>query len=550
MRWTLTLPAMALATAVAAAEPPPSLAPDGGASEPEPVPAIGEKVQYEHRKPAWTHQYPLRLILRGRDAMAGKYLRKLRKEEPGDPETLFMLGLWHASGGRAEKAAARFANAVDQGLPPGRLVAGPRDLLEPIEDHPAYRELVDQRVPRLIHGPMVGSVTDRRARIWVRTAEASDVRIALGEAASLDDPRRVSARSTAARDFTAVLEVDGLQPDTAYHYAVTVGDGPEHGPYRFRTFPERGKPARFRVAFGGGASYVPERERIWDTIRERDPLACLMLGDNVYIDDPRSVSMQQYCYYRRQSRPAFRRLTRSRAVHAIYDDHDFGTDDCWGGPYVDKPAWKRRNAWNTFRTNWVNPAYGGGVDRPGCWHRFTVGDVTFFMLDCRYYRTDPDGPQPSMLGPAQKAWLKRGLLESEATFKVLVSSVPWDFRTKGDAQDTWHGYRAERGELFGFLADNEIEGVVLMSADRHRSDAWRIRRDNAYDLYELNSSRLTNVHRHGTKDAALFSYNETNSFGLVTFDTEADDPTVTYKVVTIDGKSPHSLTVHRSDLRH
>ena len=88
-----------------------------------------------------------------------------------------------------------------------------------------------------------------------------------------------------------------------------------------------------------------------------------------------------------------------------------------------------------------------------------------------------------------------------------------------------------------------------MSADRHRSDAWRIERSDGYDLYEFNSSRLTNQHVHQTMDEAIFSYNAKQSFGRIRFDTTADDPFVTYDVVNIDGEMVHSLTVRRSELQ-
>ncbi len=89
-----------------------------------------------------------------------------------------------------------------------------------------------------------------------------------------------------------------------------------------------------------------------------------------------------------------------------------------------------------------------------------------------------------------------------------------------------------------------------MSADRHRSDAWRIERKDSYDFYEFNSSRLTNQHVHGTmeKAGAIFSYNAKQSFGLVSFDTTADDPVVRYEVINIDGERMHELEVTRSDL--
>ena len=51
------------------------------------------------------------------------------------------------------------------------------------------------------------------------------------------------------------------------------------------------------------------------------------------------------------------------------------------------------------------------------------------------------------------------------------------------------------------------------------------------------------------RTGAIFSYNEPQSFGLVTFDTTLDDPQVTYEIVNIDGEKPHSLTVKRSELK-
>ena len=155
-----------------------------------------------------------------------------------------------------------------------------------------------------------------------------------------------------------------------------------------------------------------------------------------------------------------------------------------------------------------------------------------------------------MLGPVQLAWLKETLKGLTGTFKVICSSVPWDYRTKGDSLDTWNGYKAERDEIFGYLAEQNIEGVLLMSADRHRSDAWRIDGECSYPLYEFNSSRLTNLHVHKTMEdaGAIFSYNAKQSFGLVEFDTKADDPTVKYTVISIDGERVHDLTVKRSEL--
>jgi len=116
--------------------------------------------------------------------------------------------------------------------------------------------------------------------------------------------------------------------------------------------------------------------------------------------------------------------------------------------------------------------------------------------------------------------------------------------------DTWEGFKEERDEIFAFLARHKIDGVILISADRHRSDAWKIERPGGYPLYEFESSRLTNIHTHGIMPGSLFGYNKKCSFGLLSFDTTASDPTVTYRVINIDSAVMHTLVVRKSQLTH
>jgi alkaline phosphatase D len=557
--------------------------PLGGASRP--VVDMSLKRDWQYKR---VHQLALRYLLLDRTDEATNFLQDYLKEHPDDAETYFMLGLLAARQDDPQQAVAQFQQAIQRGLPPERILAGPRHLMKPITGDAFYRQLLKQHSGHLVHGPLLGNVTDHSTAVWVRTATTADVTLVVTEIvdddsksdaknpeakhpdsakdkadAKADDfqepkkpmsPLRSAAVGTSPEsDYTAVVSIDGLKPATTYRYGIQIQDGPllEGKHQRFRTFARPTEGSTFRIAFGGGAGYVPDNERMWDTILKFDPIAMLLLGDNVYIDDPESADMQRYTYYRRQSRPEWRRLTARSAVFTIWDDHDFSTNDSWGGPLVDKPAWKQQICWPIFRQNWANPGYGGGPEQPGCWYRFSIGDVDFIMLDCRYYRTNPKKNDPSMLGPVQMKWLKQQLRDASGTFKVICSSVPWDFRTKGQSFDTWNGYTQEREEIFSFLESHAIEGVVLLSADRHRSDAWRIERPGGYDLYEFNSSRLTNQHVHPTtvKQGALFSYNKLQSFGLVTFDTKAEDPCVSYDVVNIDGKIVESLKVLRSQLK-
>jgi alkaline phosphatase D len=119
---------------------------------------------------------------------------------------------------------------------------------------------------------------------------------------------------------------------------------------------------------------------------------------------------------------------------------------------------------------------------------------------------------------------------------------------KPGSHDTWDGFPEEREEVFSWIDKNEIDGVVLLSADRHRSDARLIARPGGYALYDFMSSRLTNFHTHELIPGALFDYNDKCSFGLLTFDTSRADPQVIYSIVNIDGETIHSLTLARSKL--
>ena len=307
---------------------------------------------------------------------------------------------------------------------------------------------------------------------------------------------------------------------------------------------------KFTIGFGGGSGYVPENERMWDTIGAIEPRALLLLGDNVYIDDPETPEMQRFHYYRRQSQPEWGKLAKAVPIYSIWDDHDFTANDGWGGPDIEKPSWKR-DVWEIYKENWDNPYYGGGKENPGCWFDFRIGDVHFIMIDGRYYRESPKDQSPSMLGPVQMKWLKKTLADKPATFKVICTNVPMAPKVKPGSKDTWDGYSDERSAIYQFIADQKLPGVVILSADRHRSDAYKVDTEieGMYPLFEFSSSRLTNQHVHKLIDHSLFGYNEKQSFGRVDFDLTVEDPTVKYTIINIDGKPIHDLTVKLSQLQ-
>lgn len=89
-------------------------------------------------------------------------------------------------------------------------------------------------------------------------------------------------------------------------------------------------------------------------------------------------------------------------------------------------------------------------------------------------------PRGSVLGPAQKAWFKDVLTQSDARWKIWANPFPalpfrldmgsiW-FAGMKDAPlglDGWNGYPSERKELMEFIRDNGVSNVVACAGDHH-----------------------------------------------------------------------------------
>lgn len=405
-----------------------------------------------------------------------------------------------------------------------------------------FVELIQKHDLRLFNGPMLGDIRPTSAKFWVRTAGPAAVQIRVGQQSSK------LVKTSAQDDFTAVMTVDGLKPFTDHSYSVEVdGTTIRRDSFQFRTAPQAGQKVEFHVTFGSGSRYVPTNEYAWHNMAASRPIAYLGLGDNVYIDVVERRGAQRMFYYRRCLSPAYSELINSVGMYAVWDDHDMAMNDSSGGPGLEKP-WKMPN-WKVFRENWNNPHYGGGIEMPGTWHSFSIGDVDFFMTDGRVYR-DKEGK--TMLGPDQKKWLLEQLATSTGKFKVLASGTMWADGADKGGKDSWAGpwSRDERDEIFDFINDNKINGVILISGDRHRSDIWKIERPGGYPLYEFVSAKVTNEHTHQTFPNAVWSYNKGNFWGQLSFDLRPKDPVMTFKCVDISGEVVKEFPLKLSELSH
>ena len=414
---------------------------------------------------------------------------------------------------------------------------------------PKFVDLVQQHDLKLFSGPMLGDLRPTSVKFWVRTAGRAKVQI-VGVGKRESEVVQTSEKN----DYTAILTVDELEPFTEYTYRVKVDEKiVDREAFRFRTAPSLGQKVEFHVTFGSGSRYVPQHEYAWKNMADSRPLAYLGLGDNVYIDVMNRRGAQRLFYYRRCLSPAYRDLISSTGMYAVWDDHDMAMNDSAGGPGLSAP-WKMPN-WKVFRENWNNPQYGGrdangdGDGMPGTWHSFSLGDVDFFMTDGRFYREKKD---KTMLGPDQKQWLLDGLAKATGKFKVIASGTMWADGADKDGKDSWAGKwsRDERDEILDLINEKKIDGVLLISGDRHRSDIWKIERPGGYPLYEFVSAKVTNEHTHKTFDNAVWSYNEGNFWGQLNFDLRPDDPVMTFKCVDISGDVVKEFPIPLSQLSH
>lgn len=397
---------------------------------------------------------------------------------------------------------------------------------------------------RLVAGPMLGAPAPDRLRVWAQANEPCRLQLEVRPGSGAGETRLSPMVEVGeAEDCCAVLEVAGLAADSDYHYRVLVEGVPDPYlgrllPLRARTAPPEGERRAFRLAFGSCARYAEDPQQpIWQAVQAARPDLFLWLGDNIYAESP-SVDSLRREYRRQRAVPGFQPLARSVPQLAIWDDNDYGLNDS------DRTSPIREDALAVFKRYWANPAYGLPA-APGVFFQQSYGAVELFCLDDRYWRDpngEPDGPDKTLLGQAQREWLLEGLKRSRAVFKLIACGCGWS-RAKGPGEDAWSAFLYERDVLFDAIRDFDIEGVVLLSGDTHVGELnvipWSER--GGYDLYDLVSSPLAQrtsrswLDRHPEQRVRPVHFASAN-FGWIAFEF-GDDPLLRFHLVDPLGRT-------------
>ncbi|MGA4842544.1 alkaline phosphatase D family protein [Streptomyces sp. G45] len=393
--------------------------------------------------------------------------------------------------------------------------------------------------PAFLHGVASGDPLPDGVLLWTRltptpdavpgSGKGPDVTVRWEVAEDKGFTRIVSGGSTTAKagsDHTVKADVRGLRPATAYYYRFSVaGAAPVHSPVgRTRTAPAHDVAAPgVRLGVVSCSNWEAGYFSAYRHLAARTELdAVLHLGDYLYEyasggfassgdvvreHRPRHeiVTLADYRvrHGAHKTDPDAQAMHAAHPVIAIWDDHEVANDAWSGGaenhqPETEGPWAARVAAAKQAYFEWmpVRPSTEGTVYR-----RLRFGRLAdLHLLDLRSFRSQQakpgsgavDSPERTITGRAQLDWLKAGLASSDASWKLVGTSVmisPVAFGSlpayllaplaellglpkEGLAVNTdqWDGYTHDRKELIGHLRDKGVKNTVFLTGDIHM--AW------------------------------------------------------------------------------
>lgn len=415
-------------------------------------------------------------------------------------------------------------------------------------------------------GPMVGYSTMREVLLWVQTTESAAVHFEYWVTANPGQRYQTDAVETVKKTaFTAKCYADQVEPGLLYEYELFINNQKVERPYplRFQTptlWQWREDAPDFKFVFGSGC-YINETPydrpgqpyggeyEIFDAIYHQSPDFMIWGGDNIYLREAdwnsRTGILHRYTHTR--STPEIQPLLGSIHHYAIWDDHDFGPDNS------DRSVWNKDVTLEAFELFWGNPSYGIN-GQPGTATTFFWSDAQFFLLDNRYDRAPNHRRtgERTILGQEQLEWLIDGLKSSLATFKFVV--MGGQFLNPFPFGENYSAYPEEREKIIQLIGQEDINGVVFLTGDRHFSELSKLERYQDYPLYDFTASPFTSGVFKGGQDEENFLRVENTlvlerNFGQIEVTGARGERQLKMSVVNNHGEEKWAVTVHEKDLR-
>lgn len=398
-------------------------------------------------------------------------------------------------------------------------------------------------------GPMIAHLDMREAKVWVQTDAPSLVRIAYapeGVSNSLNWTSPVETDGSKAH--TAVATLDLVEPGQTYSYRVEVNGELVTSPATFTSpanYHGRTPPPNFKIAVGG-AHYVIEDGfeppyqilgggyDIFSTIAEAQPKLMIWAGNTAHLRQSDWSTHSGYLkrYAKSRSVPQLKSLLQSIPHYATWSEQDFGA------PNSGMNSAYRGIAESSFETFWPRPVKVDQLE--GIATQFRYADVDFFMLDVRSYRNDtPDASiRPQILGQAQIEWLRQALIQSEATFKIIIAGAP--ILNPADSRSNLSYAEREHTELLQMLREARISGLFFISGGKSYGELTRLVHANSYNLYDLTVGPLTANPGNNEEELNFFRMPGSSiferHFTLIEFSGAEEERILTIRVLSMEGK--------------
>ncbi len=314
-------------------------------------------------------------------------------------------------------------------------------------------------------------------------------------------------KSEKENDFIIKEQVTDLEPGKKYYYRLAYGLDTNNTFYstagHFKTLPSSSAKEEISFAMVTGMHHyrfwkgniekrgVPapsSKDSIlgfpaYESLEEINPDYFIGNGDNVYYDHrPNGANTQKDSlrahWHRLYSMPRLRSFLLTTGTYWLKDDHDFRYDDAdttnYNKPdeYIPLPTVETGIQLFLEQT----PIHDPKEDDKKTYRTLRMGkDLQIWILENRDYRspnTMKDSPEKSIWGPEQKKWLKKTLLESDATYKLLISPTPMigpDDTHKIDNHCNTGGFRHERDSFFNWVKKHNLhqEDFYILCGDRH-----------------------------------------------------------------------------------
>jgi len=329
-----------------------------------------------------------------------------------------------------------------------------------------------------------------------------------------------------AEDFIIKKYISDLAPDTRYYYRVKAlitneVDTIYSSAGQFNTLPdpESKRTVSFAVSTGfhyekfygidsrvnKDSQYPPatglDKEMgfgAFDQVRKLEPDFFVANGDVVYYDNSelraKNVGEMRAKWHRYLAMPRNKELCTSMPVIYLKDDHDYRFNDC-----------------DTTDIKFSEPSHLLGIQvfkeqvpvtdpenkLAKTYRTVQAGKLLqIWFLEGRDYRSPnlmEDTAEKTIWGYKQKQWLKQTLLESQATFKIIVSPTPMigpDDAYKKDNHTNSGGFQSEQKEFFQWLLDNNFfdKDLYFICGDRH----WQYHSKHPNGFEEFSSGAFIN----------------------------------------------------------